>query len=165
MRRWGNSGRQQGPDELLWARNSQGQEVCVERKRCWEMEVTGLGGRRSDRQMRGMEERRHMWRKRGRTRERWEGRGCRGMVWSKCEAEVGSESETVTCRSLLYSQMCKRHPPLLQECFVPGLCCWAAASLCDTSVPLSGWFSALAISSACNWPFEPCTVENLHSQW
>lgn len=66
--------------------------------------MTGRRGRRSDRQMKGKEERWHMWRKRERTRERWEGRGCRGMVWSKTEAEAGTETETVACGTLLYSQ-------------------------------------------------------------
>lgn len=56
--------------------------------------MTGWGGRRSERQMTGKEERWHKWRKREKAREREEGTDSRGTVWSRSEAEMGSEMET-----------------------------------------------------------------------
>lgn len=58
--------------------------------------MTGLGGRRSERQMTGKEGRWRMWRKREKAREREGGTDSRGMAWSKTEAGMGSEMERVT---------------------------------------------------------------------
>lgn len=69
--------------------------------------MTGCGGRRSEGQMTGKEERWHMWRKKVKATEREEGTRSRGMVWSKGEAEMASETETTTLETLLSSQMCK----------------------------------------------------------
>lgn len=58
--------------------------------------MTGWGGRRSERQMTGKEERWRTWRKKEKATEKEEGRGSHGLVWSKNEVEMGSEMETTT---------------------------------------------------------------------
>ncbi len=56
--------------------------------------MTGWGGRRSERQMTGKEERWRTRRKMEKAREKEEGTDSRGTVWSKSEAGMGSEMET-----------------------------------------------------------------------
>lgn len=80
--------------------------------------MTGWGGRRSERRMTGKEERWRMRRKKARARETEGGTDSRGTVWSKSEAETGSEMET--SEALLSSQMCKRHPRVLHLALWPS---------------------------------------------
>ena len=63
------------------------------------MEVTGWGGRRSDRQRTGKEERWQTRRKKERTRGREEGTGSRGAVWSRREA--GRERKRIYIKTLV----------------------------------------------------------------
>lgn len=134
------------------------------------MEVTGWGGRRSERQMMAKKERRRMWRKKVRTREKEAGRDSRGMVWSKSEAEMVNETEEATSDTPLCSQMCKWPPQMshLACQFQPLSGCTlvlAAWSLCDVSAPQSGLFSVPVLFCACSWSAGPYTAETPHSQW
>ena len=162
--------------EGRWEGGSEGQEGWSEewwmgswRRRCWRTEVTGWGGRRSERRMTGKGERWRMWRRRERARGREGGTDSRGTVWSRSVAGTGREMGT----SPLSSQMCKWCPRMLHVVVSPppsqSFSGWSlvsdAGSQCDVSGPQSGSFSALGLSCACSWSAGWHTAETLHPAW
>lgn len=79
------------------------------------MKATGWGGRRSDRHMTRKEKSWRTWRKKARTREKEEGSGSRGLVWSKREAEMENKRRNATWETLLLSQMSKWYPHMQRQ--------------------------------------------------